>query len=293
MKIYLIDDDSSVCNVLKIIIEQQKLGTVCGMAGNGLDALEDLKYISPDVVVADLLMPIMDGISFVEKAKAQNPEICFVMLSHVTSKELVAKAYGKGVAFFIHKPVNGVEVVQVLRNVIENIQMRRTFNQMQTIFMKDTAMVPAAEVAGTIENMFLPPQPEEKAHVKKLRNTLQLLGISGEGGSADIIALVNYMIEEGGEPSRFTVAELCSRCSAANPKSMEQRVRRAVAAGLTNIAHMGVENYSNDTFHDFAGTLYSFEQVRREMDFIRGKTDVHGKVSIKTFLNALMIQCTD
>ena len=70
-------------------------------------------------------------------------------------------------------------------------------------------------------------------------------------------------------------------------------MRRAVAAGLTNIAHMGVENYSNDTFHDFAGTLYSFEQVRREMDFIRGKTDVHGKVSIKTFLNALMIQCMD
>ena len=39
MKFYLIDDDANVCNILKIIIQQKKLGEVCGMAGNGMDAL--------------------------------------------------------------------------------------------------------------------------------------------------------------------------------------------------------------------------------------------------------------
>ena len=43
MKFYLIDDDANVCNILKIIIQQKKLGEVCGMASNGMDALEDLK----------------------------------------------------------------------------------------------------------------------------------------------------------------------------------------------------------------------------------------------------------
>ena len=61
MKIYLIDDDASVCNILKIIIQQKKLGEVCGTASNGMDALEDLAYVSPDIVVVDLLMPIMQG----------------------------------------------------------------------------------------------------------------------------------------------------------------------------------------------------------------------------------------
>ena len=66
------------------------------------------------------------------------------------------------------------------------------------------------------------------------------------------------MIEQGPESGKFTVSELCSRFSPNNSKSMEQRIRRAVNAGLTNLANMGLEDYSNDTFHDLAGTLYSF-----------------------------------
>ena len=48
MKFYLIDDDASVCNILKIIIQQKKLGEVCGSASNGVDALEDLRFIHPE-----------------------------------------------------------------------------------------------------------------------------------------------------------------------------------------------------------------------------------------------------
>lgn len=63
------------------------------MAGNGMDALEDLKFIQPDIVIVDLLMPVMDGIHFVRKAKELYPDITYVMLSQVSSKEMVAQAY--------------------------------------------------------------------------------------------------------------------------------------------------------------------------------------------------------
>ena len=126
MKFYLIDDDASVCNILKIIIQQKKLGEVCGSASNGVDALEDLRFIHPDIIIVDLLMPIMDGINFVRKAKEQYPDICYVMLSQVSSKEMVAQAYECGVTFFLQKPVNSVEVVRVLTNVVDSIQMKRT-----------------------------------------------------------------------------------------------------------------------------------------------------------------------
>ena len=121
----------------------------------------------------------------------------------------------------------------------------------------------------------------------------ECLGIIGESGSADIITLVDYMIEQGPESGKFTVSELCSKFSPNNSKSMEQRIRRTVNAGLTNLANMGIEDYSNDTFHDFAGSIYSFEQIRKEMDYIRGKSDSHGKVSLKNFLNSLIFYCTN
>ena len=146
MKFYLIDDDANVCNILKIIIQQKKLGEVCGMAGNGMDALEDLKFIQPDIVIVDLLMPVMDGIHVVRKAKELYPDITYVMLSQVSSKEMVAQAYECGVTFFLQKPVNGVEVVRVLGNVADSIQMKRTFQQMQSLFMKGSPAV--SEPAG-------------------------------------------------------------------------------------------------------------------------------------------------
>jgi len=150
--------------------------------------------------------------------------------------------------------------------------------------------MPAAPVP---ELKLLSEQPEDKPHIKRLRGILQKLGIIGESGSADIITLVDYMIEQGPESGKFTVSELCSRFSPNNSKSMEQRIRRAVNAGLTNLANMGLEDYSNDTFHDLAGTLYSFEQIRKEMDYIRGKSGTHGKVSLKNFLNSLIFYCTN
>ena len=293
MKIYLIDDDASVCNILKIIIQQKKLGEVCGTASNGVDALEDLAYVTPDIVIVDLLMPVMDGIHFVKKEREQYPDISFIMLSQVSSKEMITQAYECGVTFFIQKPVNGVEVVRVLTNVIDSIQMRRTFNQMQSLFLKDGQPASGSAPVAMPNLQLASEQPEEKPHIRRLRSILQKLGIIGESGSSDIITLVDYMIEQGPESGKFTVSELCGKFSPGNAKSMEQRIRRAVNAGLTNLANMGIEDYSNDTFHDFAGSIYSFEQIRKEMDYIRGRSDSHGKVSLKSFLNSLVFYCTN
>lgn len=293
MKIYLIDDDASVIAILKIMIEQKGLGTICGTASNGVDALEDLSYSQPDIVLVDLLMPLMDGITFVKKAKESFPAICYVMLSQVNSKDMIAQAYEAGVTFFIQKPVNGVEVVRVLNNVIDTLSMRRTFNQVQSLLGIKDANPTAQESSSSHETPTASyNQPsEEKPHIRKLRAILQKLGITGEGGSGDIITIVDYMIEQGGDIGKFTVSELCVKFSPGNAKSMEQRIRRTISAGLTNLANLGIEDYTNDTFQDYAGTLYGFEQVRKEMDCIRGKSDVHGKVSIKNFLNALMVCC--
>ncbi|MGN0331422.1 MAG: response regulator [Lachnospiraceae bacterium] len=285
MKFYFVDDDRNIRNILKIIVTERGLGTVCGSSDNGNDALEDLPFVKPDIVVADLLMPEMDGISFVSKAREIWPDAVYVMLSQVSSKDMISSAYEAGVEFFIQKPINSVEVESVIRKVCEKLSMQRMVKKMQNIFMEDTFSNQAPLASS-------PSQEQEDLVTSTLRNILQKLGIIGDIGSKDIITVVKYMSEHHELARDITLNELCLQFSD-NPKSMEQRIRRTAANGLVNLAHLGLEDYANEIFVEYSGTLYNFEQVRKEMDYIRGKSDKHGNVRIRQFLNALCAYCED
>lgn len=282
MKFYLIDDDKNVLHILKRIIRDRGLGEIAGTAENGADALADLPLVNPDIVIVDLLMPEIDGITFVKRARSYAPDLTFIMLSQVASKDMIADAYSAGIEFYIHKPINSIEVESVLRKVSESLAARRTLQQVQTIFQTQQNF--------TQSQVFN--ENAEKPYIIRLKGILQKLGITGERGSKDIISLVDYLIQHNQKVDNVTLSELCSHFSD-NPKSMEQRIRRTANMGMVNLANLGLEDYANDTFTTYANSLYNFEQIRREMDFIRGKSVRHGNVKIKSFLNALIQECTE
>ena len=86
----------------------------------------------------------------------------------------------------------------------------------------------------------------------------------------------------------MSIGQLCDILSDA-PKNMEQRIRRAIAVGMSNLAHLGIEDFMNETFTAYSSTLFPFEEIRSEMDHIRGKRKYGGKVSIKKFIDSLML----
>ena len=281
MKIYLIDDDPNILNFLKLIVQAKNLGEICGVCSSPIDALEDLKYIKPDIVVIDLLMPGMDGISFVKKASAEFQDIAYIMLSQVSNKDMISSAYEAGVEFFIQKPINAIEVENVITRVCQSLAMKRTLSSMQNLFMTQMRDVMPKST---------PAVQTEPVHLQKTKDILQRLGIIGEIGSKDIINVVDYMITHRDTASDMTLIELCAQFSD-NPKSVEQRIRRTANTAMVNLAHLGLEDYSNDTFIEYSNTLFNFEQIRREMDHIRGKNHKGGNVKIRNFLNALVSYC--
>lgn len=283
MRLYLIDDDPAVRNVLQMILESSGRAEVAGCAENAAEALEDLPHVQADLVLVDLLMPGMDGIEFVRQARRRFPGLHFVMLSQVSSKDMVAEAYDAGVDFFISKPINSVEVLSVLGKMEQLLTMDRTLGQLRTL-LQGTTPAPAALTAAPAAGA----QAEERRHAI-LNSVLQRIGISGDPACRDILQVVDYLVTCG-QSEQLTVAQCCARFSS-SPKAMEQRLRRAAAAGMVNLANLGIEDYANDTFTEYAGTLYSFEQVRREMDCIRGKSSQHGRPSLRKFLYALAALC--
>ena len=281
MRIYLIDDDKTISNILKIIILTRNLGEICGTSTSAIDALEDIKLLHPDIIIVDLLMPEMDGITFVKKAHSLLPDTAFIMLSQVSSKDMIASAYEAGIEFYIQKPINSVEVETVIQKVSQHLHMQRTLQKMQSIF--NDSITPAVNAPSPVH--------VKNESLNRLQKILQKLGIIGDNGCKDIITIIEYLIENNKEIGDLTLNELCSYFTDA-PKSMEQRIRRTAFNGLVNLAHLGLEDYGNEIFAEYANSLYNFEQVRREMDYIRGKSDKHGNVKIKNFINSLIVACT-
>ena len=94
-----------------------------------------------------------------------------------------------------------------------------------------------------------------------INNILIELGIISEKGSQEIIKVAKYVMKKGINLNNITIRELCSYFTD-NPKSMEQRMRRAISIAITNIANLGIEDYMNDTFVQYSNSLFSFEQVQ-------------------------------
>lgn len=288
-RIMLLDDDHSVIDLLTRIITKTGAGSICGAFTDPADALHEIEGIKPDIVLADLLMPELDGISFVRRAREIHPDAAYVMLSQVSDKQMLADAYSAGVEFFIQKPVNSVEVVNVIRNVYEHLRLSRTVDQMSKLLSPGAGrgdLPEGADKDGAVR------RPESEEYSRRLRKILSTIGILGQRGSDDIITICEYCMDNEKDLKERSLKDICSTFSDA-PKSMEQRIRRATTLGLVNLANMGLEDYSNDVFNRYAASLYGFDQVRAEMNCIQGKSDVHGVVKVRLFLTALIYACKE
>ena len=275
MKIYIIEDDLSVISVLEDIVEGNNLGTICGDSDGEPADLHEILALDPDLILVDLLMPGKDGIQVTRELREAGCRAKIIMLSQVSDKEMVAKAYTAGVEFFIQKPINLIEVRQVITNVRTQIQNEQALKAIQQVFAYREPAAPAA-------------QPAYDRQRRRMKAILSQLGMAGEKGSQDMIELCVILLREHTSVSQMGMSNLCARLND-SPRTTEQRARRALEKGLKHIASLGLEDYNNETFVRYSARLFPFQEVRNEMLFQQGKGKNRGKANLKTFLDGLMI----
>lgn len=288
---YIVDDDRSIRQILKNIICQYDLGDVVGEADHGVKAVQEIPILNPHIVLVDLLLPVMDGISIVAELKANNSKAHFIMISQVTAKEMISKAYTHGIEFFINKPINVIEVLSVINKVKEKIKMQEVIQSFEKA-MQGINMLKGLTAHGDVAY-------SDKDKIKKI---LSQLGIIGEAGSNDIVEIL-LMLMETDEKDRNRMlnqkmSELYNRLNlryvhqyeiSSNTAAIEQRIRRAINKALSNIANLGIEDYGSELFIRYSNTLFDFGEVRKQMDFIRGKSTYGGKISVKKFLEGIFV----
>ncbi len=79
-------------------------------------------------------MPVKDGVEFVKELRTVNTTIKCIMISQVSAKELISKAYSAGIDFFISTPINLIEVRSVLKNVEQQITNEHTLANIRRMF---------------------------------------------------------------------------------------------------------------------------------------------------------------
>lgn len=275
MRIYIIEDDISVISVLEDIIEQNGLGSICGDTDGEPADLQQILALDPDLILIDLLMPGKDGIQVTRELKEAGCRAKFIMLSQVSDKEMVAKAYTAGVEFFIQKPINLIEVRQVITNVRTQIENEQALKAIQQVFAHRAPAAPA-------------PQAAYDRQRRRLKAILSQLGMAGEKGAQDITELCVILLQERTSVSQLGMSNLCARLND-SPRTTEQRARRALEKGLRHIASLGLEDYNNECFVRYSARLFPFQEVRTEMLYQQGKGQQRGKGNLKTFLDGLMI----
>lgn len=280
MKIYIVDDDISVIKMLEEIILDEVLGELIGSSLSSKKALEEIPILKPDIILLDLLMPEIDGTTLVETLKETQCHSKFIMISQVSSKKIIGEAYERGITFYISKPVNKKEVSTVIRNVTDNIMIEQNLDKIKKVLNIDIHSQPQI----TPQNVSSPQDDLEK----KIKVIFSRLGILGESGCDEMIKLCKFIKEDKISLTSNKLKDISNEISD-NPKAMEQRIRRAINRGLSNIASLGIEDYLNEVFVKYSNTLFDFEQVRLEMEYLRGKKAYGGKINIKKFIDNLIL----
>lgn len=289
---YLVDDDKSVLSILSKIIVNQNLGDIIGKAVDGEQAAIEIPKLSPDIVIVDLLLPKVDGITLVERLKTFFPEMPFIMISEVHSKEMVSKAYNSGVEFFVNKPINVIEVMNVIKRVDEKLRMKKVIDSFQSAFqsMRTLDEITTGSKASKLDPI-----------LENAKEILNQLGILSEAGCKDIINILEFVIQNDEMSHKklieFKLTDLYAYLSTkyekergeiVNEKAIEQRIRRAIGQALENVSELALDDYEHLAFMRYASTLFEFREVRKEMDYIKRISKIRGKINIKKFIIGLV-----
>lgn len=86
IKVLLIDDSPIVLNILKRILDKSSEVLVIGTAKNGSEGLDQVRFLNPDVICTDLMMPVMDGLEFTKQLMETNPKPILVVSAALQEK---------------------------------------------------------------------------------------------------------------------------------------------------------------------------------------------------------------
>lgn len=123
IEILVADDDDLCREILRDAIESE--GVIVSLAADGSEALDLLRSKAFDILITDLNMPRMDGLTLLRSARQLYPQLLAIIITGFGSLESAIEAIRAGAYDYVQKPFKIEEITVTLRNATERIMMLR------------------------------------------------------------------------------------------------------------------------------------------------------------------------
>lgn len=153
LRVVVIDDSAYVRKVVREILSRSPFVEVVGTARDGLEALDLVQRLDPDVVTCDLIMPELDGVGFVREQMQRRPVPIIIMSIADETAEAALTALDAGAIDFVQKPtaLASEKIFEVSAELIEKVKAAGaiSLNRIPLPPAAPVAVTPARKVAGS------------------------------------------------------------------------------------------------------------------------------------------------
>jgi len=127
-RILVIDDKQSFCFLIKGYLNDAGYQAAC--AASGAAALAELEQSRYDLILSDMIMPEMDGVTLLREVRRRHPQLPFVLVTGHGSVESAVSAMKEGANDYLLKPLHREELLMVLERQLEHAELRVSYDRM-------------------------------------------------------------------------------------------------------------------------------------------------------------------
>jgi two-component system response regulator AtoC len=238
VNILIVDDELGLRHTLTLILNAE--GYETRAAANGEDALAMLDERDADLVLCDVRMPVMDGLTFLDRCRERKSRALVIMMSAYGDDDDALDAMKRGAYDFIQKPFRADQVLLVVRKAIEREGLRR---QVEQLHEEIAALRAPNGIVG--HNAALQQAIDIARKVAKHPSTVLITGESGSGKE-----LIASLIHQSGPRAR-------ARFVAVNCGAIPEQLLESELFGHTRGAFTGAVDDRSGLFEEAnGGTLF-------------------------------------
>ena len=156
LNVAIADDNEKMVEILGRMIEEDKDLTLVGKAHNGEEICNIIKERQPDVVVLDIIMPKMDGLTVMENCN-YDPGLkktpAFIVVSAVGQERITEDAFNLGAEYYMLKPFDNQVLLNRIKNLRRGSDRRIRENVHQNIVKEDTAAYMTRNLESDVTNI--------------------------------------------------------------------------------------------------------------------------------------------